>query len=103
MKRANRLEICSSAFERKIRADHFDNIIRGSNLLDHFRRDRSHALLVIFASFDFRSDAKLTQCGLVSKQRAPILLSSRAPTRDPAKFTLVYVAGFFDSASLRSE
>src|SRR4029434_7456197 len=33
MKRAERLEICSGAFERKIRADHFDNIIRGSHLL----------------------------------------------------------------------
>jgi hypothetical protein len=68
MKRAERLEICSGAFERKIRAYHFDNIIRGSNLLDRFRRDRSHARLIIFASFGFRSDAKLTQCACVSKQ-----------------------------------
>src|ERR1043166_412299 len=37
MKWAERLEICSGAFERKIRAYHFDNIIRGSNLLDRFR------------------------------------------------------------------
>src|SRR6266480_5715649 len=53
MKRAERLEICSGTFERKIRAYHFDNIIRGSNLLDRFRRDRSHARLIIFASFGF--------------------------------------------------
>jgi hypothetical protein len=53
MKWAERLEICSCALERKIRADHFDNIVRGSNLLDRFRRDRSHVRLIIFASFGF--------------------------------------------------
>ncbi len=53
MKWAERLKICTRAFERKIRANHVDNIIRGSNLLDRFRRDRSHARLIIFASFGF--------------------------------------------------
>src|SRR4029077_5546019 len=53
MKWAERLEICSCAPEGKIRADHFDNIVRGSNLLDRFRRDRSHVRLIIFASFGF--------------------------------------------------
>ena len=43
MKGAERLEICSGALERKIRTDHFYNVVRGSNLLDRFRRDRSHA------------------------------------------------------------
>ena len=53
MKWTKRFEICSGAFERKIRADYVYDIVRGSNLLDHFRRDRSHARLVIFASFGF--------------------------------------------------
>src|SRR5262245_56885797 len=62
MKRTQRLEIRSRAFQREIRADHFDDVVRGGDLLDCFRRSRSHARLIIFASFDFRSDAKLTQC-----------------------------------------
>ena|SRR6266404_3827773 len=66
MKGAERLEVRSRALERKIRADHFDNVIRGSDLLDCLRRDRSHARLIIFASFDFGSDAKLTQCESMS-------------------------------------
>jgi hypothetical protein len=53
MKWAERLEICSGAFERKVRPDHIYDIVRGSNLLDHFRRDRTHARLIIFASFGF--------------------------------------------------
>jgi hypothetical protein len=53
MKRTERLEICPSALERKIRADYIYDVVRGSNLLDHFRRDRSHARLIIFASFGF--------------------------------------------------
>jgi membrane-bound serine protease (ClpP class) len=69
---AERLEICSGAFERKIGTDYFDDIIRSSNLLDRFRRDRSHARLIIFASFDFRSDAKLTQQSGVSQKRPAI-------------------------------
>jgi hypothetical protein len=51
MKWAERLEIYPGAFERKIRADYFYDIVRGSNLLDRFRRDRSHVRLIIFASF----------------------------------------------------
>src|SRR5436309_3240396 len=53
MKWAQRLEIYPGAFERKIRADYFYDIVRGSNLLDRFRRDRSHVRLIIFASFGF--------------------------------------------------
>jgi hypothetical protein len=53
MKWAKRFEIYPGAFERKIRADHFYDIVRRSNLLNHFRRDRSHARLIIFASFGF--------------------------------------------------
>jgi len=34
MERAKRLEIGPRAFERKIRADHFDNIVRRGDLLD---------------------------------------------------------------------
>ena len=68
MKGAERLEIRPRAFQRKIRADHFDDVVRGGDLLDCFRRDRSHARVIIFGSFDFASDAKLTQCGSVSKQ-----------------------------------
>lgn len=66
MKRAERLEIRSRSFQWEIRTDHFDDIVRGSNLLDRFRRDRSHARLIIFASFGFGSDAKLTQCEIIS-------------------------------------
>jgi len=66
MKWAERLEICSGAFEWKIRADYFDDVVRGGDLLDCFRRDCSHARLVIFASFAFGSDAKLTQCASMS-------------------------------------
>jgi hypothetical protein len=53
MKWTERLEICPGAFERKIRADYIYDVVRGSNLLDRFRRDRSHARLIIFASFGF--------------------------------------------------
>src|SRR4029450_10475758 len=53
MKWAERFEIYPGAFERKIRADYFYDIVRGSNLLDRFRRDRSHARLIIFASFGY--------------------------------------------------
>jgi hypothetical protein len=66
MKGAERLEVRPSALEREIRADHFDDVVRGGDLFDCFRRDRSHARLIIFASFDFGSDAKLTQCESMS-------------------------------------
>src|SRR5437763_13457471 len=59
MKRTERLKIYSRAFERKIRADYFDDVVRGGDLLDCLRRNRSHARLIIFASFAFGSDAKL--------------------------------------------
>jgi len=66
MKWAERLEIRSRAFEWKIRADYFDDVVRGGDLLDCLRRNRSNARLVIFASFGFGSDAKLTQCESMS-------------------------------------
>jgi hypothetical protein len=66
MKRAQRLEIGSRAFQWKIRTDYFDDIVRGGDLLDYLRRDRSHARLTIFASSGFGSDVKLTQCDLIS-------------------------------------
>jgi hypothetical protein len=53
MKGAERLEIGSRAFQGKIRTNYFDDIVRGGDLLDRFRRDRSHARLIIFTSFDF--------------------------------------------------
>jgi hypothetical protein len=53
MKWAERLEIRSRSFQREIRTDDFDDIVRGSNLLDRFQRDRSHARLIIFASFGY--------------------------------------------------
>ena len=34
MKRAERLEVRAGAFERKIRADHFDDVIRRRDLFD---------------------------------------------------------------------
>ena len=43
MKRAERPEIRSRAFHGEIRADHFNDVVRSSDLLDCFRRDRSHA------------------------------------------------------------
>jgi hypothetical protein len=52
MKGAERLEIRSCAFQGKIRTNYFHNIVRGGDLLDRFRRDRSHARLIIFTSFD---------------------------------------------------
>jgi hypothetical protein len=66
MKGAQRLKIRPRAFQWKIRTDYFDDIVRGGDLLDCFRRDRSHARLTIFASSGFGSDAKLTQCDLIS-------------------------------------
>ena len=55
VKWTERLEISPGAFERKIRADHFDDVVRGSNLLDHFRRDRSHARLIILPRLVFEA------------------------------------------------
>src|SRR5438093_6292699 len=66
MKRAKRLKIRSRAFQWKIRTNYFDDIVRGGDLLDCLRRDRSHARLIIFASFEFRSDAKVTQCDSIT-------------------------------------
>ena len=66
MKRAERLEIRPRALQREIRADHFDDVVRGGDLLDCLRRDGSHARLIIFTSFGFASDAKLTQCESMS-------------------------------------
>src|SRR6266496_2152106 len=43
MKWAKRLEIRPRAFERKVRADYFDDVVRGCDLLDGSRRDCSHA------------------------------------------------------------
>src|SRR5213082_813883 len=45
MKWAKRLEIRSRSFERKIGADHLDDIVRRSNLFDCFRWDSSHEML----------------------------------------------------------
>src|SRR5881398_1574525 len=45
MKWAKRLEIRSRSFERKIGIDHFDDIVRRSNLFDGFRWDSSHEML----------------------------------------------------------
>ena len=66
MKRAERLKIRSCTFEREIRADYFNDIVRACDLLDCFQRNRSHARLIIFTSFDFGSDAKLTRCDVIS-------------------------------------
>src|SRR5205823_5856537 len=85
MKRTERLKIRSRPFEREIRADYFDDVVRGGDLLDCLRRDRSHARLIIFASFEFESDAKLTRCGCVSNGGKLIRhRSSRAKSRDLA-------------------
>src|SRR5213076_2169918 len=84
MKWAERLEIRSRAFEWKIRADYFDDVVRGGDLLDCLRRNRSHARVIIFASFAFGSDAKLTQCGTVSNGGKVIRRPSQAKSRDPA-------------------
>src|SRR5438874_5259674 len=45
MKWAKRLKIRSRSFERKIGADHLDDIVRRSNLFDGFRWDSSHEML----------------------------------------------------------
>src|SRR5438128_9186589 len=44
MKWAKRLKIRSRSFERKIGADHLDDIVRRSNLFDSFRWDSSHEM-----------------------------------------------------------
>src|SRR5213079_1268501 len=44
MKWAKRLKIRSRSFERKIGADHLDDIVRRSNLFDGFRWDSSHEM-----------------------------------------------------------
>jgi hypothetical protein len=67
MKWAKRLEIRSRPFQREIRTDYFDDVVCCGDLLDCLRRDRSHARLIIFASFGFGSDVKLTQCEVISK------------------------------------
>src|SRR5436305_6279525 len=46
MKWAKRPEIRSRSFERKIGADHLDDIVRRSDLFDGFRWDSSHEMLV---------------------------------------------------------
>src|SRR5216110_2857745 len=45
MKWAKRLKIRSRSFERKIGADHLDDIVRRSDLFDGFRWDSSHEML----------------------------------------------------------
>src|SRR6266516_6501895 len=45
MKWAKRPEIRSRSFERKIGADHLDDIVRRSDLFDGFRWDSSHEML----------------------------------------------------------
>jgi hypothetical protein len=74
MKRAERLEICASAFERKIRADYVYDVVRGSNLLDHFRRDRSHARLIILSrlAFEAMSNLRSTMAFQNSYRRTPM-------------------------------
>jgi hypothetical protein len=59
MKWTERLEICPGALERKIRADYIYDVVRGSNLLDHFRRDRSHARLIILSRLVFEAMSNL--------------------------------------------
>src|SRR5207237_8640318 len=103
MKGAEGLKIRSRAFQWKIRTDHFDDIVRGGDLLDCFRRNRSHARLNIFASFGFGSDVKLTQCDAISNPANAACRSSRAASRDPVAQTPGFAAGFLDFASLRSE
>ncbi len=55
MKRAERLEIRPSALEREIRADHFSDVVRGGDLLDCLRRDRSHARMIILPRLNLKA------------------------------------------------
>src|SRR6266700_5242156 len=55
MKWAERLEIRSRAFEWKIRADYFDDVVRGGDLLDCLRRDRSHARMIILPRLNLKA------------------------------------------------
>src|SRR5213596_1308199 len=104
MKRTERLKILSRPFEREIRADYFDDVVRGGDLLDCLRSDRSHARLISFASFEFESDAKLTRCGCVSNGGKLIRhRSSRAKSRDLAALLYGVATGFLAFALLRSE
>ena len=103
MKWAERLEICAGAFERKIRADHVDDVIRGSDLLDRFRRDRSHARLIIF-----RLVWLLKRCQTYAVRRCfqPMQsnLSAIPSGVEGSRRAALHVdLGFFGFASLRSE
>src|SRR4051812_27354053 len=60
MKWAERLEIRSRTLERKIRAYHLNDVVRGSDLLDVLRRDQAHGPFT-FRSFAAKRDAKLVE------------------------------------------
>src|SRR5206468_5249278 len=91
MKWTERLEICPGAFELKIRADYVYDIVRGSNLLDHFRRDRSHARWLFLPRLAFEAMPNLrsaTPFPINAEQLVRYLKRSRGvPSRCPAMST----------------
>ena len=58
VKGAKRLEIRTRAFQWKIGADHLDDVVRRGDLLDVLCWNLAQ---LIFRSFGFRSDVKLTR------------------------------------------
>ena len=66
VKRTKRLEIRARAFQWKIGADHLDDVVRRGDLLDVLCWNSSQ---LIFRSFGFRSDVKLTRrCGAFQRE-----------------------------------
>ena len=67
MKRAERFEIRAGTLQGKIRADYFNDIVGGGDLLDVLRRNGAHADFT-FRSFEGERDAKITQRSNASNQ-----------------------------------
>ena len=65
MKGTERLETCASPFQWKIGADDFDDVIRGRDLLDGFRRDH---VALFFARLLFEAMPNLLGAEALSKQ-----------------------------------
>ena len=65
MERAERLEIRAGPFQRKIRADHLDDVVTGRDLLYGFRWNHS---TLFFARLLSEAMPNLLSAGALSKQ-----------------------------------
>ena len=66
MKGTKRLEICAGPFQRKIRADHLDDVVGGGDLLYGFYWN--HVGCLFFARLLSEAMPNLLSVGAVSKQ-----------------------------------